>query len=81
MIIPTNEQLAIVNQLLPHCSPGGAYSLGAICSLAWRDNLELPRELLEKAAACASVQQVDILYSEYRNYHDPQSSTPALDQR
>lgn len=71
MTTPSDSQLAIINELLRTCSPMGAYCLGALSSLAWRDHLEPPRELLEKAAACTAVAQVDALYHEYRkNTHE-----------
>ena len=40
------KTLPVVNELLPGATPIGAYCLGAICTLAWRDNVELPPHVL-----------------------------------
>lgn len=60
------KTLPVVNELLPGATPIGAYCLGAICTLAWRDYVELPRHVLELAAKCSAIPAVDELYREFR---------------
>jgi hypothetical protein len=59
------KTLPTVNELLPGCTPMGAYCLGAVCSLAWRDERELPRHVLELATKCRTIGMADDLYREF----------------
>jgi hypothetical protein len=60
------KSLATVNELLPRCEPTGAYCIGLMCALAWRDGLDPPRTLLELAAKCPSVEDAAELYREFK---------------
>jgi len=60
------KSLPKINELLPNASTSGAYCLGVICCLAWRDGIEPPATLLDMAAKCPSPEQAVALYDEFR---------------
>lgn len=60
------KSLPTVNELLPRCTPTGAWCLGIICALAWNDGIEPHFTILELAAKCPSVDQAVELYEEFK---------------
>lgn len=59
------KSLPKVNELLRSTAAAGAYCLGLVCALAWRDEIEPPATLLDMAAKCPSPEQAVELYREF----------------
>jgi hypothetical protein len=62
------QNLDTINRLLNHpdITGMGGYSLGVISSLAQKDYIIAPDELLEAAAQCQTIAEADRLYRMFR---------------
>jgi hypothetical protein len=59
------QSLPAVNELLKGSTAAGAYCLGLLCAMAWKDGMVPPRMLLDMAAKCPSPEQAAELYREF----------------
>jgi hypothetical protein len=54
---PSEETVAVVNELIPQAKQWGAYCMGLVCAVSWNNGAEPPRTVLEAAAECESLEQ------------------------
>jgi len=54
---PTEETLAMVNELLRGATPMSAYAMGLATTSAAQANIDPPRQLLLAARGCTSVEE------------------------
>lgn len=59
------QSLPAINELLESATPAGAYCLGLLCAMAWKDGVVPPRMLLDLAAKCPSPEEATKLYEEF----------------
>jgi hypothetical protein len=64
----TPEFLEALNELLKTASPMGAYSMGAVCYLAWKSGAQPDRQLLESARNCEDYRLADFIFAEWQEH-------------
>jgi len=58
----TDQYLDTLNDLLKTAYPIGAYAMGVVSALAWRQKMQPDRRLLYNASVCIAVRAVPIIF-------------------
>lgn len=63
---PNDYVCGMVNEIIKAgCSAEGSYCMGMICCLAWTNNLQPNRTVLETASTCKTVPEAIALWKEW----------------